>query len=302
MKYSILSIMYIVLFIILSCYKILINAFTDLELKQLVDAFNNVSIIIDNKFSTLDNKITMLDNKINGLKQLMIESFRNTHFLGRSKVKILKNSTGEVISPCDQHSTYHSVYYDGYVVALFNPHMECSTFENVILHPYYDLGILLDRKYSLPYAIDISIGASPELGDDVMAYGHGVRAKIWGKISDFIEKGECDTLVKHFNGSTRVCAGEWIVQAHQHPGMSGSAVANGCGYLGIAHAVVTFEDSSGVTANFASVIGIKTIQQFISDNKDKLVKHQDTSIVINELPFASFVECRDSIEVEVEVR
>ena len=88
MKYSILSIMYIVLFIILSCYKILINAFTDLELKQLVDAFNNVSIIIDNKFSTLDNKITMLDNKINGLKQLMIESFRNTHFLGRSKVKI----------------------------------------------------------------------------------------------------------------------------------------------------------------------------------------------------------------------
>ena len=295
--------MYIVLFIILSCYKILINAFTDLEIKQLQDAFNNVTIIIDNKFSTLDNKITMLDNKMIGLKQLMIESFRNTHFLGRSKVKILKNSTGEVISPCDQHATYHTVYYDGYVVALFNPHMECSTFENVILHPYYDLGILLDRKYSLPYAIDISIGASPELGDDVMAYGHGVRAKIWGgKISDFIEKGECDTLAKHFNGSTRICAGEWIIQAHQHPGMSGSAVANGCGYLGIAHAVVTFEDSNDVTANFASVIGIKTIQQFISDSKDKLVKHQDTSIVINELPFASFVECRDSIEVEVEVR
>ena len=66
--------------------------------------------------------------------------------------------------------------------------MACSTFKNVILHRYYDLGILLDRKYLLPYAIDISVGATPELGDDVIAYGYGDRAKVWGgKISDLIE-------------------------------------------------------------------------------------------------------------------
>ena len=300
------SIIYIVWFIILSYYKIPINAFTDIEITQLNEIFNKIDNKInmldnkiDNKFNILDNKI---DNKINGLKELMIESFRNTHFFGRSKVKVLKKSTGLVTSPCGHHATYHTVYYNGYVVALFTPHMECSTtFENVISHPYYDLAILLDRKYLLPYAIDISIGASPELGDDVIAYGHGDRAKIWvGTISDLIEKDECDnTLAKHFNGSTRICAGEWVIQAHQHPGMSGAAVANGCGYLGIAHAVLTFNNPNAVTANFASVIGIKTIQQFISENKDKLVKHEDTSIIINELPIASFIECRDSNEVEI---
>ena len=57
--------------------------------------------------------------------------------------------------------------------------------------------------------------------------------------------------------------------------MSGSAVANGCGYLGIAHAVLLSEFSNG---SYAGVIGVKIIRQFISDNKHLLVKHDNTSI------------------------
>ena len=45
---------------------------------------------------------------------------------------------------------------------------------------YCDVGILLYRKYLLPYAIDTSVGATPELGDDVIAYGYGDHAKVWG--------------------------------------------------------------------------------------------------------------------------
>ena len=47
-------------------------------------------------------------------------------------------------------------------------------------------------------------------------------------------------------------------------------------------------------ANFA-VIGVKIIRQFISDNKHVLVKHDNTSIIVNELPFAPFA---DSMEVK----
>jgi len=296
MIHSFKYIVLIVIYILLSSYISLIYAFTEQEIVQLNNIFGQIINIIN------ETRVS-LENKNNELKELMIEGFRSNHFFGRSKVKILKNSTGQIVSPCNDHSTYHTVHYDGYVTALFNPHMLCHPFENIILHEYYDLGILLDPKYLLPYAIDINVGASPELGDDVIAYGHGGRAKVWGgKISDFSEE-KCDEPAKHFNGTTRICAGEWIVQGHQHEGMSGSAVANGCGYLGIAdtiaHALKNSKFLNSVDANFAGVIGVKIIRQFISANKHVLAKHDNTSIIVNELPFAPFAECIDSMEVEI---
>ena len=89
----------------------------------------------------------------------------------------------------------------------------------------------------------------------------------------------------------------------KHFGLSGSAVANGCGYLGIAdtiaHALKNSKFLNSVDANFAGVIGVKIIRQFISANKHVLAKHDNTSIIVNELPFAPFAECIDSIEVEI---
>ena len=304
-----------VVYTLLSSYVSNIYAFTEQEIQQLNDIFGRIiESKIDGRILSLENKIDekilsleskidenrlSLESKISELKEIMTEGFNSNNLLGRSKVKVLKNSTGEVVSPCGHHSTYHTVYYDGYVVALFNPHMACPTFKNVILHRYYDLGILLDRKYLLPYAIDISIGDTPELGDDVIAYGYGDRAKVWGgKISDLIEKDECVTPASHFSGTTRVCLYEYIVQGGQQKGMSGSAVANGCGYLGIAHAVLLSELSNG---SYAGVIGVKIIRQFISDNKHLLVKHDNTSIIVNQLPFAPFADCKDSMEVEIKI-
>ena len=86
----------------------------------------------------------------------------------------------------------------------------------------------------------------------------------------------------------------------KHFGLSGSAVANGCGYLGIADTIAhASKFLNSVDANFAGVIGVKIIRQFISANKHVLVKHDNTSIIVNELPFAPFAECIDSMEVEI---
>ena len=55
---------------------------------------------------------------------------------------------------------------------------------------------------------------------------------------------------------------EFVVQGAQHEGMSGGPVANGCGYLGMSHAVL----KSDKLAKFAALIGGVAIQPFLDEH------------------------------------
>lgn len=111
--------------------------------------------------------------------------------------------------------------------------------------------------------LDISVSTTPMLGDSVVAFGFGDTADVWvGPISKLDSK-EGDFSYDHWTGKdAKITSGEYLVQSAQHMGMSGAATSNGCGYLGMAHAVKLADSGLGV---FASIIAAKDIQAFISN-------------------------------------
>jgi len=64
----------------------------------------------------------------------------------------------------------------------------------------------------------------------------------------------------HWSLTANILEGEFIIQSAQHVGISGAAVSNGCGYLGMLHAVW----SEGF-AVFAAIVPAAAIMSFLDD-------------------------------------
>jgi hypothetical protein len=111
-------------------------------------------------------------------------------------------------------------------------------------------------------AIDILQYTQAKLGDEVVSFGYGHTAKAWsGSVSQEQTKAdEKDNVIIPWtsNADDKIASGEILVQASQHDGMSGGAVSNGCGYVGMAHLVNT---ANGLT-NFAHVIPADVVTKF----------------------------------------
>ena len=278
---------------------IVISLFTLFSLRQIMFQIITIEERMGNFEEKLGNVQEGLGYKISAteatLSKLITDSFTKSHYFDRARVTSLKNSTMKFSTRCDYVSTIHTVYFDGCVVSLFTPHMTCGIEDISILHPIYDLGLLPSKHLLSKSAIDITLGASPHLGDSVISYGFGETVSIWkGYVSHF-SANVCNTPATHFNGTTRVCDGEMLMQGEQHAGMSGSAVINGCGYLGIAHAMVFTRERS---SNFAAVINFTVIRNFITDNKHNLLKwNSSMGIEIVALPHAPGVNCNEEVNV-----
>jgi hypothetical protein len=124
------------------------------------------------------------------------------------------------------------------------------------------------------------------LGDEVVSFGFGMDADVWSGIvakqPDYVHLPCVVYQNQPFNVSKPYCCpDEYRVTANQHGGQSGGAVANGCGYLGMAHVTITTPSSS-----FAGIVSAKTISQFIMENWNKLKTWADCSqkLDIVELP------------------
>eukprot|EP01035_Chromulina_nebulosa_P046751 gene46751-63333_t len=121
----------------------------------------------------------------------------------------------------------------------------------VITHQTKDLALYSKQCNLDHFALNISENTVPYLGDEVVAFGYGSTAKVWrGYVSDIVKFGN-DSLATHFSLLGKITTGEYLIQSAQHPGMSGSVIANGYGYVGMAHAVQ--QDELNTTA-FAAVI------------------------------------------------
>ena len=148
------------------------------------------------------------------------------------------------------------------------------------------------------FALDLSNFVEPGLGDEVICYGHGIIADVWrGYVSKrVIGSDKCTGNVAWSNNAT-ICDGEFVVQAHQHEGMSGGAVANSCGYTGMAHTTHTDLKTTG----FVGVIGAAVIRDFITQLRDLLSDATDCGIEVVSLPTSPFIDCSkvksDSIRI-----
>ena len=192
---------------------------------------------------------------------------------------------------------------------MFTPHSDClnshafSPTNNgkYILHPTLDLAIDLRclPTSSTPSALDISSVFVPSLGDEIIAFGFGETAFVWqGLVAAFLSKNVvCSSKATHWNSSTRVCSGEVVAQGHQHAGMSGAPVLNGCGYVGMAHAVSAKANVSG--AIFAYIIPASYIIDFMEQHHSQLPTLAACGQSAVAPPLAAFADCATNTHLQI---
>ena len=269
--------------------------------ERLYAKFDALETKFDALNTTLSNKIDVLDTKIDDIKYELSKH----HFFNRIRIDVLRNVSGK-FSHCinpdgspKHYGTRHTVVYKGRVATLFTPHSDCLNSHafsptnngNYILHPTLDLAIDLSclPTSSSPSALDISSVFVPSLGDEIIAFGFGETAFVWqGLVAAFTSAHwKCSSKATHWEGTTsvRICTDEIVAQGHQHAGMSGAPVLNGCGYVGMAHAMTTSY------ASYAYVIRASDIITFIEHNHSQLPTLADCGQSAVAPPLAAFANC-----------
>jgi hypothetical protein len=261
--------------------------------------------VLLNELKAIRTSIIDLDRKVVAsiidLDRKVVEGFQMLHDFPKEKVKVLQSVTDRAtIAGCNGALTRHTVFFRGKVADIFPIHFDCvdpttnspiyvGNFTNVFASPKYDLAVSTSCP-NTTHALDISQYVVPDLGDEVLCFGYGDIAHVWrGFISKIItstDPTKCNGTVP-WTKATTMCDGEFLVQAHQHTGLSGSAVANSCGYTGMAHITVT----DSMTTGFAGVIGAAAIIELISELLPLLPDAASCGVIPITLPTSPFVTC-----------
>ena len=202
---------------------------------------------IESRLGSLEFRLGSVESGIIEVKSQIVHGFQSMHTFGRRRVEAIKQASNNFYIPeyCQGAVTRHTVVYNNRVGELFTPHILCNSSiisigsnRSIFVDDFLDIGVIGGCP-STTHGLDISIAAEPFLGDQVITYGFGDMAKAWsGTISDKEDSNTtCLAFAQHWTGVGNICAGEYLVQGEQHKGLSGAAVLNGCGYIGIAHAV-----------------------------------------------------------------
>ncbi len=195
--------------------------------------------------------------------------------------------------------TRHAVFYRGKVTELFSPHLECNSTisniggRNIFLHNRLanrlDFGAIGDCPKLVHSALNISTVAAPELGDEVISYGFEDVAEVYrGSVASVRNHDrDCVSASNDWTGKCIVCKGEFHVEGEQHAGLSGAAIVNVCGYIGLAHSVVT----DNQITSFAGVVAASMIHDFLDSHINDLANVQDCNISVVQIPVLPFRVC-----------
>ena len=274
-------------------------------LKSTIDALETKFDALETKFDALETKFDALNTsvgaQISDLKTYVATAFSDTHFFNRHRVEMLQKVSANFF-PCSTHTaTSHTVVYEGRVATVFTPHADCLNSHafsptnngNYILDDIFDLAIDL-RCSNTSAALDISSVYEPFLGDEIITFGYGDTASVWqGVVSARVVTKCVDPAVHWGNGTVRFCSGEIVAQGHQHGGMSGAPVLNGCGYVGVAHAVNSKTNVND--ANFALVIPAYGVTRLIKKNLDRLPTLEGCRQRAVSPPLAALANCDTNV-------
>jgi hypothetical protein len=268
------------------------------ELQALENKINAKFDTLSNKFDTLNSTLSA---QIGDLKTYFTTAFSDSHFFNRNRVEMMRNVTEQFVFCPEIYGTRHTVVYEGRVATVFTPHADCLNSHafsptnngNYILDDMYDLAIDI-RCSNTSAALDISSVYEPSLGDEIITFGYGDTASVWqGMVSDRV-KSICVSPAIHWgNGTVRFCSGEIVAQGHQHAGMSGAPVLNGCGYVGVAHAVN--DKTNAPHANFAVIVPAYDVTRLIKKNLGRLPTLADCGQTALAPPLAALANCATNI-------
>lgn len=214
--------------------------------------------------------IAAVSDKVDSL----LENSNNFHF---AKVDVLKKCTGAV-NVCGSWGTTHSVVYKGRLAALTVSHFECDVKPVSLTASARADVALVEGCPTTTHAMNLTGAlATHRLTDDVLAFGKAyVRGPTSFAIVDRAWRGYVggkygvSQKALPFSGSPIVLEDEWITNAVQEDVMSGAAVLNGCGYLGLAHArPMVYNQSQAIILPFEKIF------EFLNENYDRLKSPND---------------------------
>ena len=277
--------------------------------ERLYAKFDTLNSTLSNKFdtlnSTLSNKFDTLNStlsaQIGDLKTYFTTAFSDSHFFNRNRVEMMGNVSEQFVFCQKNSGTRHTVVYEGKVATVFTPHADCLNSHafsptnngNYILDDMYDLAIDI-RCSNTSAALDISSVYEPSLGDEIITFGYGDTALVWQGVVSARVKNECVSPAIHWgNGTVRFCRGEIVAQGHQHAGMSGAPVLNGCGYVGVAHAVN--DKTNAPHANFAVIVPAYDVTRLIKKNLGRLPTLADCGQTALAPPLAALANCATNL-------
>ena len=257
------------------------------------------------QFGDLKAQIGLLNTsvgaQIGDLKTYFATAFSDSHFFNRNRVEMLRKVSAKFV-PCPKQSgTSHTVVYEGRVATVFTPHSDClnshafspTNNDSYILDDIFDLAIDLSCS-NTSAALDISSVYEPSLGDEIITFGYGDAALVWqGLVSAYVNNECVDPAIHWGNGTVRFCNGEIVAQGHQHEGMSGAPVLNGCGYVGMAHAVN--DKTIAPNANFAFIVPAYAVTRLIKKNLGRLHRLADCGQIALAPPLAALANCATNI-------
>ena len=266
----------------------------------------------------LDRRFEGLEGRLKGLKESLTKEIQNksdnvlasiqsgfasVHDFSHRRIKVIDSasiSTAPCVSWEHNDSVYHKVtahyvYFKGVFAGVTVAHSPCNISTTTYTHKLKDDAFLLcdemdvmllrscpDAATENTTALNITHAANLRLGDDTVASGFADGAhRVWaGKyVSNAGEKlGDHLSGVKNFY----IKNGEYVIQALQVDGMSGSATANGCGYSGMAHA-------RSNESNVAVVVPAHMIKECITKHLNRLPNNCRS--VISQLPTLPFDGC-----------
>jgi hypothetical protein len=244
-----------------------------------------------------------LDEGLTNLREDVKLGFSSMHGFGRSRVSTMKEVSQQLSFKgidCAGTSTRHAVYFHGKVVQVAVAHHNCSeearktlkNVSNILTHSSLDLLLFLDCPNTEDVtkgALNISSYTKPQLGDDVVGFGFGKVANVWKGTVAVIED---EVKVKPFGKwkgvtSSKASRDEYLITTYPQDCQNGAATANGCGYIGMAHAVV----ASILPVHYVLVIKAEAITKFITLHFDKLKSVEECGTRVVNMPVMPFIDC-----------
>jgi len=214
--------------------------------QELVERMEGVEQGQEQLATNISALVTITSRMDSTLSQLHSDFHMSSNFSHR-RLMALKNASA-VIQVCTEAdgtpsvATAHAVHLNGIVAMVTVAHNDCGGVvpPSFIHCAGYDLALHTGCPVT-DEVLDIENVADIRLGDSAVAFGYVIENGIP------LERGWEGTLVGKLGISQGLAAfrgvnnaiynlAEYFLSGMQLPGMSGGPAANGCGYLGLAHA------------------------------------------------------------------
>jgi hypothetical protein len=220
----------------------------------------------------------MKDDMKRHVSEGLNEVLRMLHDHNREKIAVLSNATYH-LSFCSGVLSGHLLYFKGKYFGVTAAHSPCFYNDKVPAGVIPCAGIdvaLLSTCYAGKNVVNVtSSTVAPRLGDEAVAVGY-YKSEIRAWVGALVGFGGVHRKGIHFTSNYYEVPDELIFQGAQLPGMSGAAVVNGLGYVGVAH-ILKFE--SDVPS--AQVIPWSRIEECVVNNWSSLPSNCDDVNVLS---------------------